>query len=261
MRPTEVQYRAEQRRLTRACGLLGDSIFGLPISTSVWQVLSEVVLAQSPPSVGELASLLSVAQNSLSSAATNLVNRKLISRESCTKDKRTVLLRPTSAGKRLYSKIESHAETMFIQALKNEDKQKIQSAVSIFQKFLGDSGEGIAPLADSYEVQPANEVKAKCDCRGLIARSYVRDGRECSIPEVVASAANKTWMLKYEQKIVAVIDVDQEGKQITSSGWEEDVSGWILQSFLHQLYRMNGIESSCAEHLERSCKYLYEKLR
>lgn len=260
VRATEPQYRAEQRRFTRACRLLGDSVFGLSVSTSVWQVLGEVVLAKSPPSVGELASLLSVAQNSLSSAATSMVNRKLVSRESSKKDKRTVLLHPTVIGKRLYNKIETHAAELFTEALRNQEFKKIESAVTTFQKFLQDSGSGITPLTDSYEVEQARDEGAKNRSRGLIARSYVRDEVEGSLPERIASSRHNTWMLRQDQRLIAVIDIDPESKSITSSGWEESVSGWTLRSFLNHIYRTNHISPLDAENLERSCKYLYEKI-
>ena len=260
VRPTEAQYRAEQRRFTRACGLLGDSIFGLSISTSVWQILSEVVLAKSPPSVGELASLLSVAQNSLSSAATSMVNRKLVTRESSAKDKRTVLLYPTAAGKRLYTKIETHAANIFTKALIDQNEDKIHSAISIFKKFLQDSGGGIAPLAESYEVKLATDHKTRNVGRGLIARSYVRDGLEETLPETIASNKHRTWMLLREQKVVAVIDIEDTSNIITSAGWEQDVSAWTLQSFLNHIYQVNHISSLDAEFLENSCRYLYNTL-
>lgn len=231
-RSGEAAYRAEQRRLTRCCGLLGDTVFGSGISAAVWQVLGEVVLAPVAPQPGELADLLSVAQNSLSSIVTSMEQKKLLERERSGRDGRAVVLRALPAGVKLYNEIEARAEDLIRGALAEANVRAVGSGVEVFRRFLGDSGEDVVPIAAGYKVLKVDSNNERALVRGLIARTLVREGLEHHIPERFVSSSSDCLELRSEESMVAALELDLASGMILSCGWDESVSPWRLASFI-----------------------------
>ena len=232
VRSGEAPYRAEQRRLTRGCGLLGDTVFGSPVSAAVWQVLAEVVLAPVSPQPGELAGLLSVAQNSLSSIVTTMEQKKLLQRERSGRDGRAVVLRALPAGVTLYKQIEERAAELIRKAVAGVGSSEIDSGVEVFRRFLGDSGEDVAPIAAGCQVIRVDSHDERALVRGLIARTLVREGLERYIPERFVSPLNECIELRVDESAAAVLELDLAAGTIVSCGWDESVSPWGLASFI-----------------------------
>ena len=232
VRSGEAAYRAEQRRLTRCCGLLGDTVFGSRISAAVWQVLGEVVLAPVAPQPGELAGLLSVAQNSLSSIVTSMEQKKLVQRERSGRDGRAVVLRALPAGVKLYHEVEAGAGDLIREALVGASARETSSGVEVFRRFLGDSGEDVAPIAAGYQVIRVDSNDERALVRGLIARTLVREGLEHHIPERFVSASSECLELRTDESAVAALELDLASGTILSCGWDESVSPWGLASFI-----------------------------
>jgi DNA-binding MarR family transcriptional regulator len=231
-RPSEASYRAEQRRLTRCCGLLGDTVFGSQVSAAVWQVLGEVVLAPVAPQPGELAVLLSVAQNSLSSIVTTMEHKKLLQRERSGRDGRAVVLRALPAGTKLYHEIEQRAEQLIRKAVAGVSAAEINGGVEVFRRFLGDSGEDVAPIAAGSKVIRVDSSDERALVRGLIARALVREGLEQHIPENFVVSSGECLELRTDDSVVAALELDLVTGMIRSCGWDESVSPWGLASFI-----------------------------
>jgi DNA-binding MarR family transcriptional regulator len=232
VRPSEVPYRTEQRRFTRCCGLLGDTVFGSKLSATVWQVLGEVVLPPVAPQPGELASLLSLAQNSLSSIVTTMERKKLITRKSNTHDGRGVILRALPAGESVYFEIEALAAERIRNALSDAPVDDVAKATQVFARFLGDTGTGIPPLTPPLVVTAATSMAERSAARGFIARCLVRDNWEQSIPEDFVSSNRHCLTLRLDGALVAALDLDPAAKRIVSCGWNESISPWKLSAFL-----------------------------
>lgn len=232
VRPTEAAYRAEQRRLTRCCGLLGDTVFGSQVSAAVWQVLGEVVLSPVAPQPGELATLLAVAQNSLSSLVTTMEQKKLLQRERIGRDGRAVVLRPLPAGIQLYQGIEEGAAEQIRKALEGVKADDTARAVGVFRRFLGDSGEDVAPLGTDFSVTRVDTRDERTVARGHIARALVREGLERCIPEHFVSSSNECLVLRTQESVMAALELDLSNGKVLSCGWDESVSPWCLASFV-----------------------------
>jgi DNA-binding MarR family transcriptional regulator len=234
-RPTEAVYRAEQRRLTRCCGLLGDTVFDSQVSAAVWQVLGEIVLAPVAPQPGELASLLSVAQNSLSSIVTTMEQKKLIQRERIGRDGRAVVLRALPAGVKLYQEIEARSAEQIRRALASAKASDVLEGIEVFRRFLGDCGEDVAPVAADLRVESVISRGERSVVRGLIARSLVRQGLEHYIPEHFVTASSECVVLRAADAPIAALELDLGTGKILSCGWEDSVSPWGLASFIGEV--------------------------
>lgn len=235
VRPTEAAYRAEQRRLTRCCGLLGDTVFGSQVSAAIWQVLGEVVLSPVSPQPGELATLLSVAQNSLSSIVTTMERKRLVKRERIGRDGRAVVLRPLPAGVKLYNEIEAGAAEQIRKALAEIRADDVSRGIEVFRRFLGDCGEEVPPLAQAYSVTLIDSTDERSFARGLIARSLVRESWERCIPERFVSSSNECLLLRTGESVLAAIELDLSNGIVASCGWEESVSPWGIASFIGEV--------------------------
>jgi len=232
VRAGESPYRSQQRRITRCCELLGDSVFGSKVPASTWQLLSEVVLAPTPPQPGELASLLSLAQNSLSSLVTSMEKRELISRRTRTRDGRGITLSPLPAGEAEYQRIEAIASARIERALKGAPEKRILAGIEACKKFLGDTGSGVAPLPLTCSITELTSEEQRRGARGMVARTLVRLGEEHLLPEQVCARSEHLFALQRDGELVAVVAVHPAHPRVLAAGWEESLSPWIFSSFL-----------------------------
>lgn len=231
-RKDEPPYRSEQRRLTRACGFLSDQMFGTPVSSTMWQILGEVTLSPIAPQPGELANLLSLASNSISSIVTDMAERKYLGRRTCGKDRRSVVLYPLPRGERLYSEVESIAAQKIAESLRGMPDHQVTSAVGAFRRFVNDCGEGFPPLLRQQRIEYASAERERQRARGFIAHSLVRDGFAAKIPEHFVSKDSKCYLLRDDNDILAVLEVAADNGVIKCCGWIDTMSPWNLAAFI-----------------------------
>lgn len=231
-RANEPIFRVEQRRLTRACGFLSESMFGTSLSSTVWQILAEVALSPVSPQVGELASALSLASNSLSSAVRQLEQKSYLSKIPYRGDGRSVILSPLAAGELLYREVEARAVGQIEQSLSNHSQEKIARAVEAFHRFVNDDAQGLPTIARGLEIVTIDSEDERKLARGFVARALVRENAETSLPENFVTRGDHCFCLRKGGELVAVLTGDLPSSRITSCGWAETVSPWGLTAFI-----------------------------
>jgi DNA-binding MarR family transcriptional regulator len=254
----EPVYRIEQRRLSRACGLVSESVFGTGISDTMWQVLGEVVLSPIPPRPGELADLLSIASNSLSSLVSQMVGKGYLRKVARRSDARCIALHPLPAGRALYQEIEATAAKQIEDALRGESAEKVARAVQVFHRFAGDSAQGIPCLASHFLIEKVVSEQARKVARGFIARTLVRENLEDEIPEHLVSGKEECFLLREQGQIRAVLAGDTATGSITSVGWDESVSPWSLAAFIGSALLPAQADLAMLKRAICSCKLLRE---
>lgn len=231
-RASEPIFRVEQRRLTRACGFLSESMFGTSLSSTVWQILGEVALSPVSPQVGELASALSLASNSLSSALRQLEQKGYLRKVPYRGDGRSVVLYPLAAGERLYREVEASAAAQIEQSLSNQSQEKVARAVEAFHHFVNDDAQGLPTIARGLEIVTLDSEDERKLARGFVARALVRENAEAALPEKFVTREEHCFSLQEEGKLVAVLTGDVSSSRITSCGWAETLSPWGLTAFI-----------------------------
>ena len=236
-RSNESEYRVEQRRITRCFGLLGEHVFDSKLSSTTWQVLSEVVLAPVPVTPGDLVLVLATPQNTVSSAINRLLKDKLVLREASTTDRRTTYIKPTAAGQRLVSSIENKACAVLRFALKGISSKKLQASIEALKMFVGESDPTLLPLVDPFTLSQINDEEEIAMARGFLVRSFVEQGCEESLPETILSSRNEVWCLHTAENIwaVAEVEADSQEAKIVLSACAPGVSLAIFHSFQAQI--------------------------
>ncbi len=236
LREGELEYRAEQRRITRCLGLLGEHVFESELSVSSWQLLSEVVLCPVAPQPTELAALLSLAQNSLTSVITSLEKAKLIKRVPRKGDKRAVAIRPLPAGIRLYQEIENNAAKRLKDALHNLGTEAVRNYLRVFRAFLGERDTVAPPLPSHLTCRALVDDGARAEARGFVARCLVMRNAEHMLPERLFPRQSSGFGLYDGDRLTAVAEVSPDSPSIVAAGWSAEISPWVLFSFVGRVH-------------------------
>jgi hypothetical protein len=132
----------------------------------------------------------------------------------------------------VYREVEDHAAETIGKALANAQPEAIENSVRVFQRFLGDMCDGIAPLSESYSVNRADTPEERSSARGFMARSLVRESWEQSITENFVSSQRECLIMRSRDSILAALEIDLSSRAIVNCGWHESVSPWVLLSFV-----------------------------
>ncbi len=241
-RAGEPEYRVEQRRVTRCFGLLGDHVFGSELSSSQWQALSEIVLSPYPPRTNELADLLGLAQNSLSSIVDFLEKRRYVSRKSWHGDKRVTVLVPRREGIHAASVIEERAAQDLKHSLRDCSSAQVAEAVDILGRFVGDSDPLLPPLLPGYELAELVSAAERAAGRAFAVRSLVTQGLDNEIPETLVPQSARNFILSRDGEIECLIQIGggQDGAAIEFGAWSANFTPWKFAGMI------NRIDFTCA---------------
>ena len=256
-RANEDPYRVEQRRITRCFGLLGEHVFGSDLTSSKWQTLAEIVLAPVAPQITELAELLTVPQNSLSSIIAGLEKDQLIKREQHAEDRRISILFPTTAGKKTYKQIEKQATSDLERGLVKFSKPKFAKFVETLKKFIGETDAVYPPLLPQYSVVKHDSNAERKMLRAYAARTVVQQALEAEIPEQFISSESLVFSLNLDHKVCAVLEIEATTKQLAFAAWDKEISPWAMTGFVNKVdFLSDGIKP-----LQLASKIKYLPLR
>jgi len=236
LREGELEYRAEQRRITRCLGLLGEHVFESDLSATSWQLLAEAVLCPVAPQPTELAALLSLAQNSLTSVIATLEQEKLIKRVPRKDDKRAVTIHPLPAGIRLYHKIEEAAARRLQDALQHLGADVVRNYLRVFRAFLRERDTVTPPLPSHLSFRSLEGGSSLAQARGLVARCLVMRNTEHLLPERLFSCGHSAFGLFDGAHLVAVAESAADAPGVIAAGWSPDVSPWVLLGFIGRVH-------------------------
>jgi DNA-binding MarR family transcriptional regulator len=208
-RPCEAKFRTHQRRLTRSCGILSESVFGSSLSVTMWQILSEIVLSPVPPNIGELASSLSLAHNSVSSMISQMEQKGYITRTTSLSDGRSVVVQPRAAGERLYYEVEQAATNRIQLALQAHPKDMITQAVKVYHRAMRDDAEGLPTLPPDFSFTEVSSDDERSVVRGFIARSLIKLNAERELPSHFVSRDHECFILWYKGTLFAALSGDR----------------------------------------------------
>lgn len=236
-RPGEPEYRVQQRRVTRCFGLLGDNVFESDLSSSQWQALSEVVLSPVTPRTTELAELLNLAQNSLSSVIDTLEKRKLVARAKHPLDGRIILLEPEVEGTRLVRQIEEKAVADLRRGLREYRTAHIVELVDIVSRFVGEANPSLPPLLPGYEVKEVLTPAERGKARAFAVRQLVEQGLEETVPESLVGADSRNFWLSYQGIVEAVLEhkPTRHSHSVVFAAWSTRVSPWVLTGAINRI--------------------------
>jgi DNA-binding MarR family transcriptional regulator len=135
-RVRESEYRVQQRRITRALGLLTNRAWGSSLTSLEFHVLRDVVKSATPLNARILSRRLHSPQNTISQTISSLADAGLLKRTSSKSDNRKKLLRPSVSGRRLFESIELQSSSILRESFASVSKTQISKAVEVLTVFI-----------------------------------------------------------------------------------------------------------------------------
>ena len=206
-RPGEEEYRVQQRRITRLFGLLGNSAWGTPHSSTEIQVLTEIIYAPVPPRIAELAELLGLQPNSTGEVVSKLETQGLIERRNFDGDGRVSIIVATAKGRRIFSGLETHMSEVLTNALQNFSQSEIAHFIEILTVFTGTVDLCWPMLPRSLRVTKVDTNELRQIARGFVARTYVDYKIEYYIPETIIPSDHELFAIYRDTLLVGTICV------------------------------------------------------
>jgi DNA-binding MarR family transcriptional regulator len=206
-RPGEEQYRVQQRRITRLFGLLGNSAWGTPHSSTEIQVLTEILYAPVPPRIAELAELLGLQPHSTGEVVSKFEALGLVERRSFDGDGRVSIIVATAKGRRIFSGLETHMSGVLTNALRNFSQGEIARFIEILTVFTGTVDLCWPMLPRSLRVTKVDTNELRQIARGFVARTYVDYKIEAQIPEAIIPSDHALFAVYRDTLLVGTICV------------------------------------------------------
>lgn len=237
-RSSDSEYRVQQRRITRCFGMLGEHVFGSSLSSSAWQLLAETVLSPVAPRPGELADLLSLAQNSLSSLIKTMTQKKLIVGQQDPDDRRSISLHALPQGRRVYTGIETAAESQLASALSAVKPAVVQQYLQVLQKFIGERDATLPPMPQHFEFEVLKSAEDRRLARGFLVRSAVAAGFEENLPDTLVGEEHTSFRFFTSESTLAVCTVSGKIPVISAAGWSKELTPWTLLSCISKVHQV-----------------------
>jgi DNA-binding MarR family transcriptional regulator len=239
-RKGEDRLRVEQRRLTRAFGILSPRVFGTSFPASQWHVLSEVCSRSYAPTPSELALLLGMPLNSLSEITRKLEAQGLLRKVFDKSDSRRVHLKATKRGIQQHEQLEATAASHLRDALSKIPTERVERYIDILTRYIGE-GEASLNVMNSLpgdlRVRPLESPSELRAARTFAIIESVRLGNVGLLPETIISSNSHVFALedfhKAEGATKAVLEFtkDKQGFSLTLAAWSNDTAQNTLYSF------------------------------
>lgn len=225
-RPGEPRHRLEQRRLTRAAGLLSDKVWGTSYSGIEWQVICEVATALAPYQSKHLGEKLSLLPATLAVITAKLEAAGLIRRSSVPSDKRVVIIEATERGLRAAEDIENQAAMQLKHALRSIGEKQVEERAAILRKFTGYRDSTLLPELPHSRLRLIPPKEDKSALREFVIHSLVRHDQARFASPILLGNENIVVVAAREEEVQIVFDGRREGDTfyLTGLGYAEAVT-------------------------------------
>lgn len=198
--------RPDVRRVTRAFGLLGQSVFQAGSLSSVeWQMLSLAEEQSNCASPSALAESMNVPLNTLSGALARLQSRGLILRKQSEADRRRAIISLSSKAERILSQTEKEAVRQLENALSGMRTEELSDFAELFSIFAGEPVECVE-IQPRLSVRELNNDDERAAARELLVLQALRENSLRELPETLYGARNRCLGLFNDTLLVAACE-------------------------------------------------------
>lgn len=196
LRPGESEVRMQQRRMSRALGVLSQNIFGSQLSSSQWFVFREICYAAYPLNPKTLSEHQSIPPNSLSIILEKLENSGLITRASAVHDSRYIELLPTAQGKKQLSMTERHSADDIEKIVSSLPQQRQELLLAIVRRYIDqDATTSPVLLPQDFTLRKISAKKERDQARAFAITELVRRGHAEFAPSVLVGERSLVYGL------------------------------------------------------------------
>ena len=177
VRNDENGIRMQQRRMSRALGVLSQSLFGSGLNASQWHVFSAICYSSYPLNPKKLAIDQGLAANSISIILEKLSDLGYVERTQARHDSRYVELRATDLGMQFLHEVESRCSEDLAEMLEGFSLERIEKLVAVMQRYIDqDPAGGPAALPDGFDIKRIQSRAARSEVRAFALEEIVRRG-------------------------------------------------------------------------------------
>jgi DNA-binding MarR family transcriptional regulator len=217
VRSTEAVLRMEQRRLSRAFGMLGQEAFGSNLTPTQWHVLAEACGRAHPLTGKEACYLLGLAPANLTVVLDQLTSLGYVRRDRDPEDSRLILIYPTPLGKEMASNVEKQFAGRIIPVLKRYPLSEVLHIRDILQRYVG-AGTAVElvlnSLPGSYHVTNIKNESERLEARIFVVSRLNAEKLLAHLPESVISKNSLVFTLTHDSepdKLLAVVEYQLQG--------------------------------------------------
>jgi DNA-binding MarR family transcriptional regulator len=187
------EIRLAMRRLTGSLGILSSNFMGSGITTTTWQIVSEICYADAAPTVADLAFTFSTTHAYMSLTLTQYEKKRWIKRSADNHDQRKVNLLPTEKGRTLVASIEDAGAAFIERALGELPVAECASFVELLSRYVGDDADGNRLAGHSVSV--VRGEKERRAIRAVAARWLLSRDPATGIPESLITSKDVTFVM------------------------------------------------------------------
>jgi DNA-binding MarR family transcriptional regulator len=196
------------RRLTRAYGFVGPSLFGSGSSSLQWHVLSAIQYAETTETLSSLAELLCLNVVTLSQRLKRYQSEGLLKSRVSTEDRRQRTLFLKARGKKRLEKIEGAGIELLKAAFDGRCTSDLTRFIEISRKYVGTSrSDRTTLLRPALHVTTLETDAERESARGFVLFHRTRLGLYRNIPERIVAADTITFVVREEGNLIALCEV------------------------------------------------------
>lgn len=225
LRTGELEYSLHQRRITRCFRLLGKRVFDSKFNSTQWQVLSALSESSVPLAASTISERISLTNGATTAVLKDLLKNKLIFVVTNRLDKRAVNVSITNIGRQEVLKVEHKAANELRSALRDHSSKQIGQWLALLKKYVVDSDDTLAVKSIRAAIKVYSTEEEKNDARSRIITSLVQQQNQQYCPSILASKENLVVGFVRESKVVALFDMQSDGKsvEITAGFFDEEL--------------------------------------
>lgn len=238
----EHPLRAPQRHLTRACGLLSDSLFGGEVSLTQWHTLARLFLAPEGIQIRAWAADLRITEGALAPLLSRMEQSDLVQRDSAAARKSGRSITLTRKGRDVFLTLEHQALLRMTKALESFSLEDLQEYFSLMSRLVYGWTQG--SLSSCGMVLPRRIPKGDVRqiFRAFLIRQLVRMKAAESVPEKLLPEDRICMSFSQGEKVHAVFQLDENLERFEVIAWSEELESTIGEKT---------ILASCGAFVER----------
>lgn len=208
LRKTEHPFQEGMRRVTRAFGFIGNSLYGSKHSSTEWHILSAIDCAPAPLTLSELSELLGLLPTTLTQILSRMERTRVLKRRKHAHDGRRKLLRLTDKGRNLLEKINSTGRALLANSFSSSQTSELDRFYYVLAKHLNVlKPEPLRVIRPSREVIRLHSEEELSPARSFVVFNLVTLGWYEHLGPELLSPQNLILALCEGIELLAVVEI------------------------------------------------------
>ncbi len=260
IRKGEHEIRMQQRRMSRAIGVLSKDVFSSGLSATQWNVFNTICYSPYPPNPKSLVKEQNIPANSLTIILGKLESLGFIQRVQAEHDSRYVELKATTAGLSFLEKIETDSAKQLNAVLFDYTQQRKEKLLSILVKYVDqDPGTVKTPIAGDYVIKKLTTQKTRRTARTFAINEIVASGAAQFAPErFFAESSLAFGMFAKDEALQATCEISTHSKtaELSLLAWNKSITPDMAFHFMEEVFHILS-----KNHKIKRLKVTYEPAR